>query len=831
VTATQSSQPTGIPRRFRLLAILVVCLGACSAAVATGVLTIWPLPDSTRLVVVVAALTAARLVYVRLRLGAGGVTFDWVEAALVVGLVLVPGAVVVLAAGAATALALALHRTPVLKLLYRTSAAFTATMAAALIVHAVAGTPDPFGLRGALALVAGVAAYSFLNDVTVSGSVAVTEHLPPLAVLRAGLSTRLVTLGGSLVAAFSVLALARVHLFLLAVVPPVIWLMHQGYAGRLRARSERLAWQQIAAATHDLNDLNETRVIASAISGASTLFGADAVEVEVIDPEGGHVLSRGDGRGDPWLGAAGAHARAEETVIVEQLVDGGGQPLGELRLCFSGKVALGERETLALSMFAESLASALRNAQVHRHLRGVADRNAYEATHDALTGLSNRAHLLEAGAGLLPGASGVLALLLLDLDHFKEVNDTLGHAAGDLLLASAAELLSGGLREGELLARLGGDEFALLLPAASAEDAALSDAEQRAQDMLGRLRVPVVVDGMAITVEASVGIAVCAVDDAPSGVVAELLRRADVAMYEAKRSAMSLSCYDSARDDVSLDRLVVVAELRSALEQPDELFLYVQPCVDLESGDPIGAEALVRWKHPRRGLLVPSDFIPIVEQTDLIGPFTRYVIDRALDIVAGWREDGTDLPVAVNLSARSLLDRTLPSDIEALLGRHRVPADRLVLEITETVMMSELDVVEEVLGALRTLGVQLSVDDFGTGYSSLTFLARVPVNEVKIDRSFVDAMDTSPEAAAIVRTTIELARALDLRVIAEGVETREQRLALIQLGCAAAQGFHLSPPMPLVQATTVIRRARDAARRRTGVIDLDAARTRAADER
>jgi EAL domain-containing protein (putative c-di-GMP-specific phosphodiesterase class I) len=275
-------------------------------------------------------------------------------------------------------------------------------------------------------------------------------------------------------------------------------------------------------------------------------------------------------------------------------------------------------------------------------------------------------------------------------------------------------------------------------------------------------------------------------------------------MYEAKRTACAVAGYEASRDAGSLDRLALAAELRAALDHPDQLVLYLQPSVDLASGLPTGAEALIRWEHPRRGPMTPSEFVPMVEHTDLVRPFSRYVLDRALEVSSSWLAEGLRLSIAVNLSARSLLDRALPGDVAALLEKYRVPPELLVLEITETVVMSELDVVEEVLDALRGLGVRLSVDDFGTGYSSLTFLARVQVDEVKIDRSFVRAMSSSREAAAIVRTTIELGRTLGLRVVAEGVERADQRAALTRLGCDAAQGYHLFPPMPVDQATAAI---------------------------
>jgi EAL domain-containing protein (putative c-di-GMP-specific phosphodiesterase class I) len=266
-------------------------------------------------------------------------------------------------------------------------------------------------------------------------------------------------------------------------------------------------------------------------------------------------------------------------------------------------------------------------------------------------------------------------------------------------------------------------------------------------------------------------------------------------MYQAKRTAQQVVSYDPDKDAGSVDRLALATEMQTAIEEGGQLVLHLQPSIDLATGAPLGAEALIRWEHPRRGRLSPIDFIPHIEQTDLIGPLTTAILDLALAACSSWANAGVELPVAVNLSPRSLLDRELPDRVATLLRKHGISPDRLVLEITETVMMSELDIIEDVLNALREMGVQLSLDDFGTGYSSLTFLARVKVDEVKIDQLFVAKMHSSPEAAAIVRTTVELARSLGLRVIAEGVETADQRAALAQLGCTGAQGYHLYPPM------------------------------------
>jgi diguanylate cyclase (GGDEF)-like protein len=392
------------------------------------------------------------------------------------------------------------------------------------------------------------------------------------------------------------------------------------------------------------------------------------------------------------------------------------------------------------------------------------------------------------------------------------VGIVLGHAAGDSLLQITAARLGEVTRPGELLARLGGDEFGLLLtslPLTDAEPGVQSDRPaslryclRRAREVTEQLATPTEVAGVRISVEASVGVVV---SSAGSADMNELLRRADIAMYQAKKGGARVAWYDSANDAASTDRLALIAELREALATDDQLVLALQPVVDLVSGAPTGVEALIRWKHPRRGQLSPADFVRAVENSELLGQFTRYVIDKALTAAAQWTALGLDVPVAVNLSARNLLDPRLPADVAELLRQHRMPASRLIVEITETVVMSEREVVDEVLAGLRALGVGLSVDDFGTGYSSLTFLTRIRVDELKVDRTFVGKMADSAEAAAIVRTILDLARDLGLRVVAEGVETADQRAALTALGCTAAQGFHFSKPMAAENVLGVLR--------------------------
>ncbi len=419
----------------------------------------------------------------------------------------------------------------------------------------------------------------------------------------------------------------------------------------------------------------------------------------------------------------------------------------------------------------------------------------HAAAHDPVTGVASRARVVSEGDATLrrlaeAGPDGQVVLLLIDLDNFTAVNETLGMPAGDEVLRGVAARLSAVTEPGEVLGRVGGDEFALLAVVPPGRDAAGYALDRAAGVALAVARTAEVA-GVAVTIETSIG-AASAVAGACG--MTELVRRAGVALSRAKRGARIVS-YDAAFDHANTDRLTVLSELRAALSADDQLCLALQPTIDLVTGGPVAAEALVRWRHPRRGLLSPHDFIDVVEQSDLVGPFTERVLDLALVVAADWAEAGLPLPVAVNLSARNLRDPALPEEVAAALRRHGVPASRLILEITETVMLDESSVVDDVLSRLRALGAQVAVDDFGTGYSSLRLLTRFRVDEVKVDRAFVAAMAHSAEAAAIVRTTVDLARSLGLRVVAEGVESAEQRDALAAMGCTAAQGYHFSPPL------------------------------------
>jgi diguanylate cyclase (GGDEF)-like protein len=423
----------------------------------------------------------------------------------------------------------------------------------------------------------------------------------------------------------------------------------------------------------------------------------------------------------------------------------------------------------------------------------------HQAVHDALTGLPNRSlfrHQIEQVVNAGRRADRTAAVMLIDLDHFKEINDTLGHHAGDRLLQEVSERLRSSLDEQDMVARLGGDEFGVLLPDMPGHD----EAGAVAQHLLNQLREPFSIEGLTLEVDASIGIA-CAPEHGSA--VEQLIQRADIAMYAAKEGGRGHLLFEPQLDRYSPRRLSLAGALRSAIAD-GEVVLYFQPKAELATGQIIGVEALARWEHPRLGLIGPSEFVPIAEQTGLIGPLTSHVLEQALRQLAAWAKEGEELSVAVNLSARSFLDAHLAVDIPRLLERTGVDAQRLELEITESMLMLDPARAKATLERLSAIGLSLSVDDFGTGYSSLANLKRLPVDVIKIDKSFVIDMPHDASDAAIVRSTIDLAHNLGLKVVAEGVESHEAWRRLQDLGCDLAQGFHVSRPLPADAMTRLL---------------------------
>ncbi|GII02742.1 GGDEF-domain containing protein [Planobispora takensis] len=431
-------------------------------------------------------------------------------------------------------------------------------------------------------------------------------------------------------------------------------------------------------------------------------------------------------------------------------------------------------------------------------------RRDHQAMHDGLTGLPNRKMLVlrteEALAEARTREGGRVGLLLLDLDRFKEVNDTLGHPVGDRLLQMVAHRLTHSVRPGDVVARLGGDEFAVLLP--SVRDAAA------AREVAARLRValtePARLEGMTFDLDASVGIALYP-DHAPDFEL--LMQRSDVAMYLAKEGKTGVELYLADKDRNSPERLSLLGDLRRALDR-SELKLYYQPKLDLAAGEIRGVEALLRWRHPARGLISPGDFIPLAEQSYLMRQLTEYVIDAALEQAAHWWHTGVHEQISVNVSARDLLDSALPERLEAGLARYRLPPKAIQLEVTERILMTDQAYTADAVRALASLGVPLALDDFGTGYSSLVRLQRLPVSEVKIDASFVRRICDSPDDERIVRSIVDLVRSLGLRSVAEGVESADVAARLAEMGCDLGQGWWFAEPMSALDATSWLRRNR-----------------------
>ncbi len=411
----------------------------------------------------------------------------------------------------------------------------------------------------------------------------------------------------------------------------------------------------------------------------------------------------------------------------------------------------------------------------------------HQALHDLLTGLPNRTLLRDRlqQATLAAGRTGSgVALLVLDLDAFKEINDSLGHHRGDLVLKEIGPRLRVGVRESDTVARLGGDEFAIVLPGADR-----STATHIARRTLESLEPPLVVEGRPVEVGASLGVALYPEHGEDADI---LLRHADTAMYSAKRSTGGFTFYES-RDDTEARHAGLTTQLRHAIGR-DEFALDYQLQVDFRTRRFTAVEALLRWRHPEQGLISPAEFIPLAERRGMMKPLTQWVLNAALRQRREWHTAGIELPVAVNLSTRNLLDPELAQTIADLLGRWQLQPDQLAVEITESAIMAEPERARGTVFDLREMGMRVSIDDFGTGYSSLAYLHRLAVDQIKVDRSFVMAMPHDKSAATIVRATVDLGHALGIEVVAEGVESQQVWDQLASLGCDQAQGYFIGRP-------------------------------------
>jgi diguanylate cyclase (GGDEF)-like protein len=780
-------------RQLRLYVGLVASGGLACLVWAANSLTAIPPGKLLYLAALTVIIASASGRLIELRVRSDYRAFTSTSGSILVAVATVPLPVAVICTAIGVLIAKAVLRDP-LKVSFNVAKNTIAATAAAAVAY-LAGIRPPADLSfhrvSVLQLVAGLilaaAAYAVVDDLLGHTVVAMASRTSfRQSITRNWDVVAMVRLANVAIAVLIVLVVAVQAQFIVAMVPTVLALQF-ATKNNIRQRSDQEAWRRLAASTGQLNVTDLTGVLHAAVTRVPELFSADGAEIELRDVTPPRLV-RGSASRISYEGPAGEAPARTGAVIEEDLRGPANESIGVLRLLFRKSVKLSESEEYKLQTFASSLYTAVQNARAYTELKRLNAENAHAAAHDPLTGLANRRELLEQARALFAARTtdGIFALLLIDLNHFKEVNDTLGHTAGDDVLREVAHRLEAAATPGDLVARLGGDEFAMLLtglptPAVAAHRAAV---------LLDSLERPIEVEGMQLTVQAAGGIAL-----APgSGGVQELMRRADVAMYQAKRGGQRTATYAHARDTADVSRLMLGGELSRAVAE-HEFTVDFQPIVDLGSGEVISAEALARWHHPQHGHLTPTQFLQTVERSGQLPGFVNAVLEQSLTAYRMWLEAGFDLPVAVNVSPRSLLDETFPAAVLAQLARHAVPADRLVLELAETLTLSQLEVVDRALNELRDAGVRLALDDFGTGVSSLSVLSRLPVHQLKIDRGFVRAVETSSEAAAVVRSTVDLARSLHLTVVAEGVESEPQRHALWELGCVAGQGHLFARPM------------------------------------
>ncbi|WP_239331379.1 bifunctional diguanylate cyclase/phosphodiesterase [Frankia sp. CiP3] len=745
----------------------------------------------------------------------GGILAAWDDRPRWDAFTLIPGAwVIVLAVTGMLAPRLVVRRGPRQTLL-RSAIVTTGTILAILTAAVFMGSRSPLVMFPAPRAFAAAAVATALYTVSMWIQTAATARWSaraPTEYLR-----HVPWLGAAgMTAAFGLLVVTTTYwkAITLCAVPLAAAGLTIAYQFKLRSLAESNRWKEINFVSRELADGDEPAIVGIARRRAATLFQADDTALllwptpsapldapsEMTDlppaPESAPVASH-----EPAPPRYRPRAVRQVQEIAAPLM-AGKLWIGVLTLSFRQPVAWHEREDQILVAFTHTVSHALAHTRLNAHARRQAQEQAHDANHDWLTGLGNRRLLMARTTAELERQSvtgGCVGLIMIDLDRFKIINDTLGHSAGDRVLQAIAERLRRGSRDSDVVTRLGGDEFAVLITGVESP----AQVETVAAELADVLCRDVVLDDIPLAVEASLGVACCPDDGTTSE---ELLQHADIAMYQAKCSHPRWRRFTADSHDASLERLALVAELKSAISE-NELVLNYQPQIKLQTGQISGVEALVRWDHPERGMLSPERFVPAVEQSGLVQDFTRVILEQALIACAGWRASGFDITVSVNLSARNLLNTDLPGEVAKLLVKYSVPASSLTLEITETAMMADKTTAHRLLGGLREIGVRIAVDDFGTGFSSLTLLQERVLDEVKIDQTFVRKLLVEQGDAAIVAATIHLAHTHNLRVVAEGVETAELMEALTALHCDFAQGLHIGAAMPLAELTNRLREA------------------------
>ena len=801
---TGSAAVDARPPSFRRVWPLIGVIAALGTLLAAWGWTFDPLSSAVDLPLVVLALLffVAEVCVLHVYRQRQAHTFSLSEVPLVLGLVFAGPAILIIARLLGSAVALvAVRRQAGVKVLFNLSYFLFDSALLVLVYRAVLGSHSPLEPAGWAAAAAATALSLVVGSVAISLAIAAVEgssaRSPLNSVRGIGLATTLVSTDLGLVAV-ATLSAAPSTGWLLMVAAVTLF---AGYRAHAHLRQSNQGLTQLYSSSRTIaSSLPAGKVTEGILEQACDLLRTSTAEL---------VLQRSDGSSTLVVLQAGALSVEMGPVAaasMEQSRPGAieatlelGDEIGVLRVAdrLSDVDPFNEADLRLLETFANHASVAIRNQRLVEDLQREASKRQYEALHDSLTGLPNRNllhhHLALSLADMRPSG---LTVMLIDLDGFKEVNDTLGHHFGDQLLQEVAGRIVEVLGPDAFVSRLGGDEFAVVI---DGNDSMVVRA--LAEQVERRVLQPFELADLVFEVGASIGIATSPEhgSDAPT-----LLQRADVAMYAAKRSGRSAEFYSADADNYTPQRLALAAELRRTIER-GELLVEYQPKVGLDTGDVIGVEALARWHHPEQGFISPDIFIAVAESASLMRPLAQHVLMVSLRQLAQWRAMGLDLSVAVNLSARNLMDDSLPSTIERALAATGVPASALTLELTESTLIVDKGRTIGLLNRLSGMGVSIAIDDFGTGYSSLSYLHRLPVDEIKIDKSFVMNMLTDKGDAVIVRSTIELGHNLGLQVTAEGVEDGHTWQLLAAAGCDQAQGYHLCSPCSGAQLTRWLR--------------------------
>ena len=812
----------GAPKRaltsapFRLW-LLIAAVGALAAVV----LLLWlPGPDHSHHGITVpwwllaGGFAASEMFPVHLDIRRNTWSATLTEIPLIIGLALSPSFDVVIGQVLGCVIGWGIIRRQALqKLSFNASIAALEAALAVYVYHLIAGHQSVLYPRVWAAAFAAMLVEGVVSTIGVTAAITALTGSPPTGVLENFLVSGVVAAFCGTALGLGAAMVLRTQPYAVGILGIIATVLAFGYHELATTRRRYSGLQLLYGFTEAMQSSSaQTGVIEALLATTRKLLGAEVAEVvlrtergelsrHVLGPDGliGGPVDRSpsweaaDGPKGSLLARSGSREKKAAAWLAEQhWTDGmvvslrrSGRMIGTMAVANrEGDVATFDTDNLKLF---ETLAN---HAAISLENHELIDQLQWEATHDTLTGLGNRREFYRCLATALDErrTGTKIAVALVDLDRFKEINDTFGHHTGDTLLQWLGQRFKTVLPPEARTARLGGDEFAVFLPYEGDADRAVSVVDELLHPLWDE---SFEIGDVKVAVTASTGVAV-APDHAEDPVT--LLQRADVAMYLAKGDRSGVSGYTTERDTYSPRRVGLASALRTAIDH-GQLTLLFQPKLDLVTGRIADAEALVRWQHPREGLLLPDQFIPLAERTGLIVPLAEVVLDQALGACAAWRDRLPGTGVAVNMSIGNLTNETLVASVAEHLRRHDVAADSLTIEVTETQIMEDERRHVAVLEALADLGVKISVDDFGTGYASFAYLTRLPVHQVKIDKSFVGLMDVSPNDAAVVRSVIELGRDLGITVVAEGVESEANLLTLRDLGCAVAQGYHIGVPM------------------------------------